>query len=127
MREWCSASVSSHILYANLFASSAQKLLAPGYFLHPLDLQLYVDMTPLDSDDWKVLKVWYNSQLFDSIADFRQAWEDGTLKKSDKPDIKDVDWSTRKRTGKLRDLDEKAGPRQVSVSGDAYAARRCRG
>jgi primary-amine oxidase len=84
--------------------------------LHPLDLQLYVDMTSLDVSDWSVLKVWYNSQIFNSTAAFRSAWESGTLQRSAKPDLKDVDWSTRKRKGSVRDLDDRAGPRQVSVS-----------
>ncbi len=67
--------------------------------------------------DWKILKVYYNSQIFHSLEDFVAAWKDGSLKRSKKPIAPkdDSDWSTRSRKGKKRDLDNIAGPRSVSV------------
>lgn len=89
-----------------------------GIWLHPLDCQLYVDMTG-EKEDWKILKVFYNSQLFHSMDEFHAAWKDGSLKRSQKPLSPEVDsdWSSRSRKGKKRDLDDIAGARSVSVSG----------
>lgn len=33
----------------------------PGSYLHSIDLYMYLEMTSLDSADWKILKVVYNS------------------------------------------------------------------
>lgn len=97
-----------------------RKLKVPGSYLHVVDMQLYVDMSSLNSDEWHVLKVWYNSQIFSTVDDFVAAWKDGTLKRSQKPKMNDTDWAARSRTGKPRDLDEKAGPRPISVSAKEF-------
>ncbi|KAJ9102657.1 hypothetical protein QFC19_004766 [Naganishia cerealis] len=92
----------------------------PGIYLHPIDLQFYIDMTELDAEKWKVLKVYYNSQLFGSVEDFRRAWENGTLQRGLMPKLNDTDWATRTPKGNKRDLDHLAGPRQISFDGARF-------
>lgn len=93
------------------------KMVSSGLWLHPLDCQLYID-TSDPTESYKILKVYYNSQIFHSLDDFVNKWKDGSLKRGKKPiAIKDdTDWSTRSRKGNKRDLDDIAGPRSVSVS-----------
>lgn len=42
-------------------STSPRKLNVPGSYLHSIDLYMYLEMTSLDSADWKILKVVYNS------------------------------------------------------------------
>lgn len=47
----------------------------------------------------------------------------GTLKRSKRPDMptaEEESWAGRQRRGAKRDLDERAGPRQVSFNGPRY-------
>lgn len=92
----------------------------PGIYLHPIDLQFYVDTTDLDLENWKILKVYYNSQLFNSLEEFQSSWKAGTLNKGLKPVLNDTDWATRTRKGNKRDLDHLPGPRQVSFNGARF-------
>lgn len=87
----------------------------PGSYLHILDLQLYFDLSSRDPSEHKILKVWYNSQIFSSLSEFKEAWKNGSLKKSQKPVQDHREWSTRVIQGEKRDLDDRAGPRSVSV------------
>ncbi|KAK4700925.1 hypothetical protein P7C70_g5317, partial [Phenoliferia sp. Uapishka_3] len=91
------------------------KLNLPGSYLHPVDLYMYIDMTSLVAQHWKVLKVVYNGQAFDSVHAFHTAWKDKTLVRSAKPVANESDWATRTRKGRKRDLDHLAGPRSVMV------------
>ncbi|KAH9832077.1 amine oxidase catalytic domain-containing protein [Rhodofomes roseus] len=90
-----------------------------GPYLHPVGFFLYVDMTGTDSNEWKLLKIVYNHQVFEGVDDFMGAFRNGTLRRLPaRPDNHDIDWTTRKRPdGPRRDLDHLPGPRSVSFAG----------
>ncbi|EKM58084.1 uncharacterized protein PHACADRAFT_206924 [Phanerochaete carnosa HHB-10118-sp] len=91
-----------------------------GAWLHPVGFYLYIDFSGTDSNQWEVLKVVYNRQIFFTFDEFLQAYHNGTLSRlPSRPDqTNDTDWSTRYRPkGPPRDLDHLPGPRQVSFAG----------
>ncbi|KAI0260015.1 copper amine oxidase [Gloeopeniophorella convolvens] len=92
---------------------------APGAWLHPLGFYQYVDFSGTDPEQWRVLKVVYDGQVFPTIAAFRDAWHAGLLRRRPRLEEADAEWSTRRRpqTAPPRDLDELPGPRQVSFGG----------
>ncbi|TRM67429.1 copper amine oxidase [Schizophyllum amplum] len=90
---------------------------APGPWLHPIGFWQYVDMSGTDPEEWKILKVVYNKQVFDSVDDFNAALKDGTLVRSHHDSNADVSWATRKPSGPVRDLEHLPGPRSVSFAG----------
>lgn len=98
------------------------KLNVPGSYLHSLDFYIYVDMTSLDWEDWKVLTWVYNHQVFKSVEALVAAWKDGTLVRSQKVRLNDTDWATRTPKGVKRDLDHLAGPRSVMFDGPRFRA-----
>ncbi|KAI0646161.1 amine oxidase catalytic domain-containing protein [Trametes meyenii] len=94
----------------------------PGPWLHPVNFFQYVDFTGTDPSKWKLLKLVYNHQVFNSTEAFLSAYNDGTLKRlPNRPDQDPAQggWSTRKRPegSSLRDLDHLPGPRSVSFGG----------
>ncbi|KAK7006189.1 amine oxidase catalytic domain-containing protein [Favolaschia claudopus] len=95
----------------------------PGSFLMALDMYFYVDFTSMDPAEWYLIRMVYNRQAFASVEDFLGAYSNGTLKRSSPPDIPNSGeeaWAGRERRGNKRDLDERAGPRQVSFNGPRY-------
>ncbi|OJA18090.1 hypothetical protein AZE42_04165 [Rhizopogon vesiculosus] len=95
----------------------------PGFWLHPLNLWQYVDVSGTDPSKWDQLKIVYNHQVFDTAESFMDAFRNGTLKRGVPPVTKkeeDLSWSTRERIGALRDLDNLPGPRSVSFAGLRY-------
>ncbi|KAJ6512637.1 amine oxidase catalytic domain-containing protein [Mycena sanguinolenta] len=95
----------------------------PGWFLQALDMYFYVDVTSINPSEWYLIRMVYNRQVFNTIEDFLQAYMNGTLKRSSPPETPNSDevaWAGRQRRGRKRDLDERAGPRQVSFNGARY-------
>ncbi|TFK81174.1 amine oxidase catalytic domain-containing protein [Polyporus arcularius HHB13444] len=94
----------------------------PGPWLHPVNFFQYVDFTGTDPEQWKLLKIVYNHQVFGTIDEFMTAFRNGTLKRlPSRPDQDPTasEWSTRKRPQPFapRDLDHLPGPRSVSFAG----------
>ncbi|KAG0703836.1 copper amine oxidase [Suillus ampliporus] len=91
----------------------------PGFWLHPLNLWQYIDVSGTDPSKWDQRKIVYNHQVFDTAESFMDAFHNGTLKRV--PPVteqeEDLSWSTRERIGPLRDLDNLPGPRSVSFAG----------
>ncbi|KAJ7025764.1 amine oxidase catalytic domain-containing protein [Mycena alexandri] len=74
----------------------------------PRDMYFYIDMTSMKASEWYLIRMVYN----------RQSAALGTL-----PTFLPADeefWAGRARRGQKRDLDERAGPRQVSFNGPRY-------
>ncbi|KAF7289645.1 Amine oxidase catalytic domain-containing protein [Mycena chlorophos] len=93
----------------------------PGSWLYALDMYFYVDFTSMDPDEWYLISMVYNRQVFSSVSEFMDAYNNGTLKRSKHPDPPvDEPWAARDRRGTPRDLDERAGPRQVSFNGPRF-------
>ncbi|KAI3611759.1 copper amine oxidase [Moniliophthora roreri] len=88
----------------------------PGPWLHAIDFWNYFDVSGTDPSQWKVLKVVYGKQLFNTYESFLEAYRNGSLERPDRPETDDS-WSTRKRVGERRDLDHLPGPRSVSFAG----------
>lgn len=103
------------------------KLNTPGPWLHPVNFFQYVDISGTDPSLWKVLKVVYNHQVFNSTESFMEAFRNGTLVRvPERPENKDLSWTTRKRVGEQRDLDHLPGPRSVSFAGLRFRVDKAR-
>ncbi|KAK0207087.1 copper amine oxidase [Desarmillaria ectypa] len=103
------------------------KLNTPGPWLHPVNFFQYVDISGTDPSLWKVLKVVYNHQVFNSTESFMEAFRNGTLVRiPERPENRDLSWTTRKRVGKQRDLDHLPGPRSVSFAGLRFRVDKAR-
>ncbi|XP_015264105.1 PREDICTED: amiloride-sensitive amine oxidase [copper-containing] [Gekko japonicus] len=50
-----------------------------GSFLHPVGLELLIDHRPLDPVAWKVQKLWYNGQYFDSPEELAERYTQGQV------------------------------------------------
>ncbi|KAJ7168667.1 amine oxidase catalytic domain-containing protein [Mycena filopes] len=99
----------------------------PGSFLKALDMYFYVDMSAPEPAGWFLVRMVYNRQVFGTTEEFLQAYTNGTLKRShmpDAPSAEEASWASRARRGTKRDLDERAGPRQVSFNGPRYRVDR---
>ncbi|KAJ6669444.1 hypothetical protein lerEdw1_008254 [Lerista edwardsae] len=51
-----------------------------GYFVHPIGLEVQVDLRSLDASQWKVLKVFYNGQYFQSMEELESQFNQGRVK-----------------------------------------------
>ncbi|KAG1845992.1 carbohydrate phosphorylase-domain-containing protein [Suillus tomentosus] len=70
----------------------------PGFWLHPLNLWQYVDVSGTDTSKWDQLKIVYNHQVFDTAESFMDAFRNV-------------------HENVLVDLDNLPGPRSVSFAG----------
>ncbi|THU91038.1 amine oxidase catalytic domain-containing protein [Dendrothele bispora CBS 962.96] len=102
------------------------KRLVPGSWLHPISFFNYFDISGTDPSQWRLLKIVYNNQLFNSSDDFLHAYRNGTLERPTVSDPSDASWSSRKRVGSVRDLDDLPGPRSVSFAGLRFRVDRDR-
>ncbi|XP_060104222.1 amiloride-sensitive amine oxidase [copper-containing] [Heteronotia binoei] len=50
-----------------------------GSFLHPVGLELLIDHRPLDPEAWKVQKLWYNGQYYDSPEELAEKHAQGQV------------------------------------------------
>ena len=62
-----------------------------GHYLHPLDLMFLVDHGGADVSKWKILKVLYNNQTFDTIDELAGKFENNTINKIFVPAPKGTD------------------------------------
>ncbi|KAJ7644759.1 amine oxidase catalytic domain-containing protein [Roridomyces roridus] len=95
----------------------------PGSYLKALDMYFYIDFTAMDPKEWYLIRMVYNRQVFKNTDEFIEAYRNGTLKRSKAPDVpptSETTWADRARRGAPRDLDDRAGPRQVSFNGPRY-------
>lgn len=110
----------------------------PGFWLRPVDMYIYVrpcserrpsgqvltvqvDMTGTDVSKFRVLRLMHNNVVYDTIEAFLAAWQRGECVRA-LPDPSD--WSSRAVRGKVRDLDDRAGPRRVLVDGARFRVDR---
>ncbi|QRW02291.1 primary-amine oxidase [Ceratobasidium sp. AG-Ba] len=101
--------------------NGAQYLGATGFFA-------YIDASGTDVSQWSlrrvplIWKIVYNNQVFTSADAFVDAYNSGSLQRGVKPDLKNQDWSTRKKMGKARALDDRTTPRNVLFEGSRIKA-----
>ncbi|QRV73246.1 primary-amine oxidase [Ceratobasidium sp. AG-Ba] len=87
-------------------------------YLIPTGFLAYVDVSGTDASQWSLRKIVYDNQVFTSTDAFVEAYNSGNLQRGIKPDLKDQDWSTRKKMGKARALDDRVAPRSVLFKGN---------
>lgn len=52
-----------------------------GFYIHPVGFELLINHQNTSATQWHVLKVLYNGQYFDSLADLKQQYNAGTVEK----------------------------------------------
>ncbi|XP_065114959.1 diamine oxidase [copper-containing] isoform X2 [Paramisgurnus dabryanus] len=62
-----------------------------GYFIHPVGFEILINHKDLDPKKWTVEKVWYNGQYFDSLDEFVEMYEKGTISKHKLPEHDEED------------------------------------
>ncbi|KAG8917777.1 hypothetical protein FRC01_002213, partial [Tulasnella sp. 417] len=77
-----------------------------------------------DASKWYVRRVVYNHQVFQSLDEFKSAWENGSIKKGKKINLDDDKWATRQRQGEQRPLDDRAAPETITLDGSRIRADR---
>ncbi|KAG8785118.1 hypothetical protein FRC12_017963 [Ceratobasidium sp. 428] len=91
-------------------------------YLGTTGLFAYIDTSGTDTSQWSLRKIVYNNQIFTSAAAFTDAYNSGTLQRGVKPDLQNHEWSTRKKIGEARALDDRAAPRSVLFEGSRIKA-----
>ncbi|CAH1269396.1 AOC1 [Branchiostoma lanceolatum] len=61
----------------------------PGGFLHHVGFMFQINHESRDPSQWKIDRVFYNEQYFDSVDEFVRRYNDGTLQKTRLPDYAD--------------------------------------
>ncbi|XP_077159638.1 diamine oxidase [copper-containing] [Paroedura picta] len=51
-----------------------------GSFLHPIGLEVLIDHQPLNPEAWKVQKLWYNGQYFETPEELAERYAQGQVK-----------------------------------------------
>lgn len=52
----------------------------PGSYLHPVGLEIQVDVSSLDHSQWKVVNAFYNGQYFEDMKDIEKQFKVGKVK-----------------------------------------------
>ena len=93
-----------------------------GEYCHPLDLQLLVDHSGADVRKWKVLKVIYNNQTFDSVDELVNEYNKGTIRKIKIPSPigKGPLFSSYERRGDSQPVKPMRGPEMYEPDGKRY-------
>ncbi|KAG8948984.1 hypothetical protein FRC00_008384 [Tulasnella sp. 408] len=92
--------------------------------MSPTGFFVYVDASGSDPSKWYVRRVVYNHQVFQSLDDFKNAWQNGSIKKGKKINLDDDKWATRQRRGEQRPLDDRTAPEITSFDGSRIRADR---
>ena len=91
--------------------------------LHPLDFQVLIDLTGNTVDQYRIVQVVYAGQLFQSLQDLMQAYNENSINKTDVP-FPTVDknmFSTMNRRGKLFPEVDARPPLQFEPDGKRYS------
>ncbi|XP_063780739.1 amiloride-sensitive amine oxidase [copper-containing]-like [Pseudophryne corroboree] len=92
-----------------------------GYFLHPVGFELLLNHRSLSPKDWKVEKLWYNGQYFDSTEDLVRKYEKNELTKLHLPEFNEKDpYSTFIPRGAFKTRTDIHGPKICEPQGKRY-------
>ncbi|XP_070779821.1 primary amine oxidase, liver isozyme-like [Enoplosus armatus] len=86
-----------------------------GMYVHPVGFEVLVNHESVNALDWKVERVFYNGQYFDTVEDLREKYAAGSVKKivyKESPDY----GSLKPRRGPLQ-----LGPLQFYAEGKRYS------
>ncbi|XP_069815378.1 diamine oxidase [copper-containing]-like [Dendropsophus ebraccatus] len=92
-----------------------------GYFLHPIGFELLFNHHSLDPKHWRIEKVWYNGQYFDSLEEFVGRYEKDEVTKIQLPDYREEDlYSTFIPRGNFKTKTDVHGPKICEPQGKRY-------
>jgi len=96
-----------------------------AYYSHPLNFEFYVNHAGNDQSKWRVEKLLYNGQLFNSTEELIDAYDNGKLVKTFLPAPKGKDklFSTYERRGKQQPSKPSRGPEQYEPDGKRYSVQ----
>lgn len=89
----------------------------------PSDLYIQFDISGTDASLWKSLKVVYDLKVYNSVTDFRAAWEAGLVTKTPPP-ATNIDFLLKNQTGPIRDLEDRLAPTVLPLDGNRYKVDR---
>ncbi|XP_060089442.1 LOW QUALITY PROTEIN: membrane primary amine oxidase-like [Heteronotia binoei] len=92
----------------------------PGGYLHPVGLELQVDVRSLNVSEWKVLNVFYNGQYFRDMEDLERQFNEGKVKVAK---VKKAPQDGGYASLKPRVPPELPGPLQYEPRGPRYCIR----
>eukprot|EP00058_Branchiostoma_floridae_P012211 XP_002597699.1 hypothetical protein BRAFLDRAFT_217424 [Branchiostoma floridae] len=100
----------------------------PGGFLHHVGFMFQVNHESRDPSQWRIDRVFYNEQYFDSLDELVRRYNDGTLQKTSLPDYSDegtdgVLFSSLLRRGPEQPQTPLRGPELFEPDGRRYKAR----
>ncbi|XP_060111855.1 membrane primary amine oxidase-like [Heteronotia binoei] len=91
-----------------------------GLYLHPVGLELQIDVSSLNVSEWKVLNVFYNGQYFENMEDLERQFNKGRVKVAKiKKSPQDGGYSSLKP----RVPPKQPGPLQYEPRGPRYCIR----
>lgn len=83
------------------------------------DLYVSFDVAGTDPSLYHFRKLVYDLKVYDTLEDFRSAWENGEVTKNPPP-IKDDTFLRKDRQGVLRDLETRLAPTVLSLDGKRF-------
>ncbi|KAK0049905.1 amine oxidase [copper-containing], partial [Biomphalaria pfeifferi] len=97
----------------------------PFHSLHPLGMSILCQVNGVDPTQWNFSKIWYFDQIFNSLADFQQAYLNNTLTKIKltKPVHTHDSFSTLHRRGDPQPLNPERPPTEVEPDGKRYSLK----
>lgn len=96
-----------------------------GIYLHPIGLEVLIDIPGTDASLWKVEKINYNKQSFDSAESLNNAYNKGSIQKIflKAPTAKEGIYSTYQQRGDPLPATPKRGPRLYEPDGKRYTVK----
>ena len=96
-----------------------------GNFFYPIDLMFLVDHGGAVASKWKILKVLYNNQTFDSVDELVAKYENNTIQKIKllAPKGKEKLYSSYERRGAPQPSKPMRGPEQYQPDGQRYTVK----
>ncbi|XP_059204153.1 primary amine oxidase, liver isozyme-like [Centropristis striata] len=88
-----------------------------GFFIHPVGFEIFFDYKDTNITNWRVIKVLYNGQYFDSINELKQQYEAGNVSKVIYKPVPNY------ASLKPKEKPTGIGPQQVYVQGKRFSVK----
>ncbi|KAH9505402.1 hypothetical protein Btru_057179 [Bulinus truncatus] len=94
-------------------------------FLHPVDFAILCDVDGTDPDKWRIEKVYYSGQMYDSVEELVEGYNAGRIPKTrlQKPAQTDNLFSTLNLRGEPMPPNPQRPPQQVEPDGKRYTVK----
>jgi diamine oxidase len=92
-----------------------------GFYLYPTAFQVLVDFKSKDENEWKVIKVYYEGQFFETLDELLLGYNTNAVKKVKVPYKPDRTESTLRHRGQPRPSNAQMGPRQFYPQGKRFS------